>query len=498
MDLDEHGAWVLAGLAAVSTVFYAARNAVLGFWRYIESLVIIRIDTFGTDVYAWQVYRWLKANGRMVHVNNVQYGTTHRLATQECLTRERSWAAYHEDQGGGYIPFLYRLIPLQSLWLVHGWKPVWFTKSVNSAGNNINGNNINDNNSVNTVLVTFRWLLSPDHVLTDMVRTRTQWYASAAEYNRFFVRPITGTAQSYVSSKSRVLRPGEPSDDSLATQVAAAMQAQATGAALELDTSGSTPFEEAGDTPCMLSSNDIRRGLSLGSRLEDLWVSDEVLEIFQELTHWKTGRSWFTARGVPWKRGYGLVGPPGNGKTSVIRAMAAGLGLPVFLYDLASLTNAELAREWSRMLDGHAPCVAVLEDLDRVFSGDKPREGVVLGYECLLNILDGISASAGVCVFVTSNKPEQLDEALMRKLPDGSYVTRPGRIDKVVELNSPPEQGRRKIAQRILLGLPQDVVEQTVQAGEGDSGAAFQFRCFKVAERYFWETERDGGKPVVS
>ena len=86
------------------------------------------------------------------------------------------------------------------------------------------------------------------------------------------------------------------------------------------------------------------------------------------------------------------------------------------------------------MLESYAPCVAVLEDLDWVFAGDKPREGVVLGYECLLNIMDGISASDGVCVFVTSNKPEQLDEALMRKMPDGSYVTRPGRIDKVVEL----------------------------------------------------------------
>lgn len=489
--MDEHGAWVLAGLAAVSTVFYAARNVVIGFWRYIESLVIIRIDTTGTDIFAWQIYRWLKVNGRLVHVNSIQYGTTHRLVTPECLQRERGWAAYHEDQGGGYLPFLYRMIPLGSLWVVHGWKPVWFDKVVVSPSMS------NDFTGLNTVLVTFRWFLAPEYVLTDIVRTRTQWYTHAAEYNRFCVRSITGTAQTYASGPPRRRRPGESSDEPAGNPVDSATAVQSR-AKLDLDTSGTTPFEEAGDVPCMLDSSDIRRGLALGSRLEDLWVSDEVLEIFQELSHWKTGRSWFTARGVPWKRGYGLVGPPGNGKTSVIRAMAAELGLPVFLYDLASLTNAELTREWARMLESDAPCVAVLEDLDRVFAGDKPREGVVLGYECLLNIMDGISASDGVCVFVTSNKPEQLDEALMRKMPDGSYVTRPGRIDKVVELNSPPAQGRRKIAQRILLGLPQDVVEQTVQAGEGDSGAAFQFRCFKVAERYFWETERDGGKPVVS
>jgi SpoVK/Ycf46/Vps4 family AAA+-type ATPase len=105
----------------------------------------------------------------------------------------------------------------------------------------------------------------------------------------------------------------------------------------------------------------------------------------------------------------------------------------------------------------------------------------------------------GVCVFVTSNKPEQLDEAIMKKLPDGRIVTRPGRIDSVVEFNNPTMKGKLKIAKRILRGMDDETLEQLVEDGEQDTGAEFQQRCFKVAETFFWahyeesaDAERDG------
>lgn len=470
---------MLAGLAAVSTVFYAARNAVFGVWRYIESLVIIRIEFLPSGIWGWQVYRWLKNNGRLVHANTRLFGTMDRRVTPECLVRERDWVRYYGEERGGVVPFLYRQLPFPSLWLLNGWKPVWVAVASDCAAPT------NDNTGVSLVAITFRWLVNPEAVLTQILKDRTVWLEESQQYNRFAVRTVTGSAQQY-SADYRHRDQAEDAAGAPTTHKADPRIPPNTRPAADIGPVGATPFEEAGEEPCNLRSSDLQRGLPLGSRLEDLWVSDEVMEAFREMGHWKTGRRWFAERGVPWKRGYGLVGPPGNGKTSAIRAMAAALGMPIYLYDLASLTNNELLMEWKRMLQHDAPCVAVLEDLDRVFTGDKPRPGVMLGYDCLLNILDGIVASDGGCVFVTSNKPECLDEALMKKMSDGSYVTRPGRIDKVVEFLPPPAEGRLRIAQRILLGIPQEAVDQAVEDGEGDSGAEFQFRCFKIAEQYFW------------
>lgn len=101
--------------------------------------------------------------------------------------------------------------------------------------------------------------------------------------------------------------------------------------------------------------------------------------------------------------------------------------------------------------------------------------------------------SDGVVLMITTNKVEDLDEALGRPRTDkhinGTCIsTRPGRIDRVLELPLLDEKCRIKIAERILCDFPK-FIDKVVKDGDGDTGAQFQERCSQIALREYWENK---------
>lgn len=136
-------------------------------------------------------------------------------------------------------------------------------------------------------------------------------------------------------------------------------------------------------------------------------------------------RARYEALGIPYRRGYLLHGPPGNGKTTLIKAVASHYDLPVCLLNLASkdINDANLVSILSRLTRG----IVVLEDVDAVLHGrnvqGRPADSG-LTFSGVLNALDGILAPEGRLLFMTTNHPEVLDPALVR----------PGRIDYRLEL----------------------------------------------------------------
>ncbi len=160
---------------------------------------------------------------------------------------------------------------------------------------------------------------------------------------------------------------------------------------------------------------------------------------------------------VPYRRGVLLHGPPGNGKTSLIRLIGSRLPrVPGFIlrpgagFDADDLTA--VIRRWTT----HAPAILVIEDLDWLLK--------TVEVSTFLNLIDGIESSAtgGLLLMATTNHPEKLDPAVNN---------RPGRFDVVIEVPSPDEPLRLAYLRRHLGDCSTDTVLQQV-AVEAD-GLAF-------------------------
>lgn len=211
--------------------------------------------------------------------------------------------------------------------------------------------------------------------------------------------------------------------------------------------------------------------VSSGRALDRLALSAEVSAAIAEFEQWLALEHWYKSRGIPWRTNWLCFGPPGTGKSSIVQALAEDHGLPIWVFDLATLYNDELHREWNRMLE-QVPCIALMEDLDKVFEGPKNISNGDLTLDCLLNCIDGVSRANGLFLVMTTNRIDALDPALKR----------PGRADSILEMGPPDEAGRLKIARRILPDEP-DLCEELAARHVEMSGAEFQRTCEREALR---------------
>lgn len=145
----------------------------------------------------------------------------------------------------------------------------------------------------------------------------------------------------------------------------------------------------------------------------------------------KSSKSWYLKRGIPYKRGYLFYGNPGNGKTSLVRALACEYKKDIYVLNLHDLnSDGELT---SLMTDLNKNSILLIEDIDgfvkkRKVKGKKKLSGGV-SFSAILNSLDGVANISGLVTIISTNKKEDLDSALIR----------PGRIDKQYEFKNPTE-----------------------------------------------------------
>lgn len=143
-------------------------------------------------------------------------------------------------------------------------------------------------------------------------------------------------------------------------------------------------------------------------------------------------RSKYQELGLPWRRGLLLGGPPGCGKSTAIKVIAAQVKASVFVLPITSKTDDYTLTRFMDAASDAAPSVCVIEDLDRVVEGGKSE----ISMSHLLNLLDGIGTGQkqGVLLISTANHVDRLDPALSPR--------RPGRYDRYFHFETPSLEDR--------------------------------------------------------
>jgi mitochondrial chaperone BCS1 len=163
--------------------------------------------------------------------------------------------------------------------------------------------------------------------------------------------------------------------------------------------------------------------------LESVVLEEGLKEtIIDDIKAFIDSRTWYLDRGIPYRRGYLLHGPPGTGKSSFIQALAGALDFDIAILNVSErgLTDDRLNHLLTKVPQR---TIVLLEDADAAFVNRKQADeqgysGATVTFSGLLNALDGVASAEERIIFLTTNHVERLDEALIR----------PGRIDMSIRL----------------------------------------------------------------
>ncbi|KAH0543465.1 hypothetical protein FGG08_002230 [Glutinoglossum americanum] len=169
-----------------------------------------------------------------------------------------------------------------------------------------------------------------------------------------------------------------------------------------------------------------RRKRPLESVVLDKGIAEQIV---RDVKDFLGSSEWYSSRGIPYRRGYLLHGPPGSGKSSFIQALASTLDYNISLLNLSErgLTDDRLNH---LLTNTPARTIILLEDIDAAFTTRRTQtssdgyRGANVTFSGLLNALDGVASAEERIVFLTTNHVHRLDPALVR----------PGRVDMSVHL----------------------------------------------------------------
>ena len=125
------------------------------------------------------------------------------------------------------------------------------------------------------------------------------------------------------------------------------------------------------------------------------------VEVLRDVVEFLGSEKWYADRGIPYRRGILLFGPPGTGKTSFVSALAGSLRLNIYVISLSNrgLTDDNLIELMSMT---PSRCCLLLEDIDAAFlsreeggGGEGGNAGGTLTFSGLLNAIDGVAAQEG-------------------------------------------------------------------------------------------------------
>ncbi|GAC1371164.1 MAG: ATP-dependent zinc metalloprotease FtsH [Ktedonobacteraceae bacterium] len=179
---------------------------------------------------------------------------------------------------------------------------------------------------------------------------------------------------------------------------------------------------------------------------QDVAGVEEAKVELQEIVEFLKYPDRFTAMGARTPKGVLLVGAPGTGKTLISRAVAGEAGVAFYsvsgseFVEMFVGVGAARVRDLFKEAKDHAPCIVFIDEIDAVgrqrtnsgTGGNDEREQTL---NQLLVEMDGFDKNTNVVVIAATNRPDVLDQALLR----------PGRFDRRVMLDKPDIRGRQAI-----------------------------------------------------
>jgi len=207
--------------------------------------------------------------------------------------------------------------------------------------------------------------------------------------------------------------------------------------------------------------------------LESVILPEGKMEsLVETIVQFKNREEWYFERGIPWRMGILLYGPPGGGKSSTVIALASHFGMDIALLNLNGFSSSD---ETLRSMMSKLPpnTIVLLEDVDciGIERTKKERRDEKISFSGFLNAIDGVAASEGRILFMTTNHIEKLDPALIR----------PGRADVKLEINSPCDTQKRRIFKRFYPEATETQILQYVADCKLDSMAAIQGQLLSCA-----------------
>ncbi|KAI7877404.1 hypothetical protein K492DRAFT_134065 [Lichtheimia hyalospora FSU 10163] len=181
-----------------------------------------------------------------------------------------------------------------------------------------------------------------------------------------------------------------------------------------------------------------RRRRMLESVILDAGIKERIVD---DVKAFIGNGKWYNERGIPYRRGYLLYGPPGSGKSSFIQALAGELEYNICILNLSErgLTDDRLNHLLSNVPERS---IMLLEDIDAAFTKRKQSDNQgyqsMITFSGLLNALDGVASAEERIIFLTTNHVENLDPALIR----------PGRVDLKEFLGNATESQIRNMFRR--------------------------------------------------
>ena len=202
---------------------------------------------------------------------------------------------------------------------------------------------------------------------------------------------------------------------------------------------------------------------------------DEAKEELGEVVEFLKNPKQFQKLGGKMPKGVLLSGSPGTGKTLLAKAVAGEADVPFFTISGSDFVEMFVGIGASRVRDmfeqgkKNAPCIIFIDEIDAV--GRSRFSGIGGGHDereqtlnALLVEMDGFDTTEGIIIVAATNRPDVLDQALLR----------PGRFDRQVVVDLPSLKGREQIlnihAKNIKLSDKVDI-QKTARGTPGFSGA---------------------------